>query len=254
MSVENRAKGTAPRLRRFALVVAVLIGTPLLVVAGVIGGTGSFYLVSVAIMALALGVFFFSFERRRPAARELAVLAVMVALAVASRVVFIGIPFFKPMAAIIMIAGLAFGARSGFLVGAMAVLASNFMFGQGPWTPWQMLAYGFAGLVAGLLCGKVAPYRGKLGMPALVGLGIGGGLFVLCVVGPILDTCTLLTAVSVITPEAAFAVYLAGVPVNAVQAIATTVTLLLLARPLLQKLDRVRVKYGMTAQAGYDAL
>ena len=65
------------------------------------------------------------------------------------------------------------------------------------------------------------------------------------VVGPILDTCSLFTMVSAITPESALAIYASGLPVNAVQATATAITLSILANPLLGKLERVRVKYGL---------
>ena len=144
-----------------------------------------------------------------------------------------------------MIAGVALGSRSGFLVGAISLLVSDFVFGQGPWTPWQMLAYGIAGFVAGFLAERGVIPRSDLSNRAKSLLSLAGAVFVIVVVGPILDTCSLFTMVSVITPESALAIYASGLPVNAVQAAATAITLLVLANPLLGKLERVRVKYGL---------
>lgn len=227
------------------------------------------YLTGTLVVVYALAPFFVGFERRKPQAREIVVLATLVALAVVARVAFAAIPHFKPMAAVIMITGIAFGARTGFLVGASAALISNFLFGQGPWTPWQMLAFGVAGLVAGVVADGLAN-RGRLARdaaggerPALghrargrggrsgltwpqrVALAVGGFLLVVCVVGPLLDTCTLFMMVSRITLATAAAIYLAGLPVNIMHGAATFLTLLLVANPLLGILNRVRVKYGL---------
>ena len=89
--------------------------------------------------------FFLVFENRRPQAREVVVIAVMAALAVAGRAAFFMLPQFKPTAAIVIIAGVGLGAEAGFLTGALAGFVSNFFFGQGPWTPWQMFAFGIPG-------------------------------------------------------------------------------------------------------------
>lgn len=225
------------------LVVVVL--TPITVWAGTVFGSGSYYVTSILVIIYAMVPFFVSFEARRPQARELVIIAVMCALAVAARVAFIWVPHFKPIAAIVMIAGVALGSRSGFLVGAISLLVSDFVFGQGPWTPWQMLAYGIAGFVAGFLAERGVIPRSDLSNRAKTLLSLAGAAFVVVVVGPILDTCSLFTMVSAITPESALAIYASGLPVNAVQATATAITLFILANPLLGKLERVRVKYGL---------
>ena len=225
------------------LVVVVL--TPITVWAGTAFGSGSYYVTSILVIIYAMVPFFVSFESRRPQARELVIIAVMCALAVVARVAFICVPHFKPIAAIVMIAGVALGSRSGFLVGAISLLISDFVFGQGPWTPWQMLAYGIAGFVAGFLAERGVIPRGDLSNRAKMLLSLAGAAFVVVVVGPILDTCSLFTMISAITPESALAIYASGLPVNAVQAAATAITLFILANPLLGKLERVRVKYGL---------
>lgn len=141
--------------------------------------------------------------------------------------------------AIIIIAGAALGSEAGFLTGAMTAFVSNFIFGQGPWTPWQVFAFGMAGFLAGILF-----ERGILKKTRLP-LCIFGAVVVMLVVGPILDTCTLFTMSSAMGGASAAAIYLSGLPVNATLAVATVLTLLLVSQPMFEKLDRVKMKYGM---------
>ena len=197
-----------------------------------------YYLTSTLIIAELLIPFFLTFEGRRPQARELVVLAVMCALAVAARVA-IPIPNFKAIYAIIMIAGIAFGPESGFLVGAVAALSSNFFLSQGPYTPWQMMAYGAGGMLAGFLFRK-----GRLPRKPFL-MGIVGLLAVVLFVGPLLDTCTVFLAPISMNVKSILAVYISGFTVNISQGLSTFAVLFLLGNPLLEKLDRIKVKYGM---------
>ena len=167
-----------------------------------------------------------------------ALLAVMCALEVAARVA-IPIPNFKAIYGMIFIAGIAFGPESGFLVGAVSALSSNFFLSQGPYTPWQMMAYGVAGMLGGIFFRK-----GRLPRKPLV-MGIVGFACVLLIVGPVLDTCTLFLAPVTIKWKTIAAIYGSGFAVNLSQAISTFVVLFLLGRPMLQKLDRIQVKYGL---------
>lgn len=203
-------------------------------------GDRKYYLCSVALMIYAMIPFFTSFERRRPQARELVTIAVMSAIAVASRAAFIMVPFFKPMTGMIMITGMAFGPEAGFLTGAVSGFVSNFIFGQGPWTPWQMFAFGISGFLAGVL-GR----NGIMSEKKRVFTSLLGGIIVVVLVGPILDTCTLFTMSSSINPASAGSVYLSGLPVNLIHAAATVLTLITLGRPVMEKLDRIKIKYGM---------
>lgn len=201
-----------------------------------------YYLISVLIIGAALVPFFAGFERRRPTARDIVLLAVMVALAVASRAAFAAVPHFKPMAAVVMITGMALGPRQGFLAGALAALASGFLFGQGPWTPFQMLAFGSAGLVFGLVGPRLpVPLSGW----ARLGLAGAGFLFVVLVLGPILDTSSVFLMLASLTPASVLAIYGAGLPINVIHGVATALTLLLVANPLLGQLARLRTKYGL---------
>lgn len=206
-------------------------------------GGRSYYLASVLIILFTLVPFFLVFERRRPQARELVVIAVLCALAVASRAVFYPIPHFKPMTAIIILTGVAFGPEAGFLTGALSGFTSNFIFGQGPWTPWQMFAYGVAGFLAGALS------RMGLLSKKRIPLSIFGFFTVMLAVGPLLDTYALFTMASELNAASAGAVYLSGIPVNLVHAAATVLTLFFFSAPLLEKLERIQVKYGMMEDA-----
>ena len=220
-------------------------------------GDRNYYIAGVLIIILAMIPFFAGFESCRPEARELVTIAVMCAIAVASRIVFIMLPGFKPVVAIIMMTGMAFGPSAGFLTGAMGAFVSNFVFGQGPWTPWQMFAFGIAGFIFGLLSGK-GPVKAEAGLPS----GFSGGrslkkilqrlpvslfgfLVIVVIVGPILDTCTLFTMTTAVSGASAATVYLAGLPVNLIHGAAVFVTLFFLTVPIMDKLDRIKIKYGM---------
>ena len=208
----------------------------------------SFYLSGLTIIVLTIAAFFLHFESRKPQARELVLLAVLCALAVASRAAFGFVPHFKPMLAIVMLTGIAFGPEAGFLCGAISGFASNFIFGQGPWTPWQMFAYGIGGMLAGLfaLCGilKKSPRAWHDGgWRDILGLTVFGFLCILLVVGPLLDTSTFFMAG--FSTSSPLAIYLAGVPVNCVHGSAVALTMLLFGKPLLDRLRRIQIKYGM---------
>ena len=225
--------------------IAMLVLTPVTLVAGTVLGDSNYYLTSVLVIVYAMAPFFVSFESHKPQARELVVLAVMCAIAVASRVAFIWLPAFKPMTAIIIVAGIALGARNGFMCGAISALVSNFVFSQGPWTPWQMFAFGLAGFVFGLMADRGVIPRHDLTTKQKLLLGVGGALFVVAILGVILDTCSVFTMVDIPEgPDGAIAIYATGFPLNCIHGVATFVTLLLVANPLLDKLHRISVKYG----------
>ena len=97
---------------------------------------------SFALLALVLLLGFGWYERRRPPAKVLALVAALAALAVIGRIAFAAIPNVKPSTDIVLFAGYALGAVPGFVVGAVFALVSNFFFGQGPWTVWQMAGWG----------------------------------------------------------------------------------------------------------------
>ncbi len=110
-----------------------------------------YLLLSFGLITVSMLFFLVRFERRKIEPRELVLLAVLASIAAVGRIPFASIPSVQPTTFVIMLSGFVFGAESGLVIGSVAALASNMVLGQGPWTPWQMLAWGLVGLTAGLL-------------------------------------------------------------------------------------------------------
>ena len=200
---------------------------------------GRLYYITGTLIIIELMIpFFMAFEGRKPQARELVLVAVMCALAIAGRVV-IPLPHFKAAFAIIMLAGIAFGPETGFMVGAITAFASNFFYGQGAFTPWQMFAYGAGGMLAGF-CFRPGWLPRKPWIMAVFGF-----LANILWMGPLLDCSSIFLMLSRITWSAIVTVFLAGLYVNVMQGLGTAAVLLFLGRPMLEKLNRIKVKYGL---------
>ncbi|MBR6511861.1 MAG: ECF transporter S component [Clostridia bacterium] len=205
----------------------------------------NYFFSSSVIIILSLTPFFFSFENRRPDARELVIIAVMTALAVVSRVAFIALPTIKPVIAVIMLAGFAFGPQVGFLTGALTAFVSNFIFSQGPWTPWQMLAWGIAGLIAGAFSrAKIVTGENRITSAIL------GFVTVIGITGPILDIGSTFMMSTTITLKRIAMFLGTGFAVNLPLAISTAVTLFLITGSMMRKLERVQIKYGIFQEGG----
>ncbi|WP_330586785.1 energy-coupling factor transporter ATPase [Aminipila terrae] len=129
-----------------------------------------YYFISMLIILETMLPFVMMFEDRKPQARELIVISILCAIGVAGRCAFFMLPHFKPIAAIVIIAGVAFGGETGFLVGALIAFASNIFFGQGPWTPWQMFGFGVIGFTAGVLFRKGILRSNKISLAIFGGL------------------------------------------------------------------------------------
>lgn len=229
------------RSTKAALIMALLLVPVTLLLGTKLPGRW-YYLTSTLIIIELMAPFFLMFEGRRPRARELVIIAVMCALAAVSRVVFAFMPSFKPITAIIMLTGIAFGPEAGFLTGAVSAFASNFFYSQGAWTPWQMMAYGVGGFLAGLVF-----FRKRQWIRSWV-LAVFGFVAIVLLVGPILDCSTLFTALTVFTPDAVALVFLRGVPANVIHGVSCALTMIAFGPALLAKLERVKRKYGMLDQ------
>lgn len=221
-----------------AMLLVFFIGIPLTLFLGSKLVGRSYYITGTFIIIQLMIPFFMAFEGRKPQARELVVIAVLCAIAVVGRVA-IPIPNFKAAFAIIMLSGIAFGPETGFMVGAVTAFASNFFYGQGAYMPWQMMGYGAGGMLAGFFFSK-----GKLPKKPWV-MAVFGFLAVILWVGPLLDCSHLFLMLSKINWAAVGAVLLSGFYVNISQAICTLLVMLLFGKPLLEKLDRIKLKYGM---------
>jgi len=201
-------------------------------------GDRSYYAVSLLMVLEAMLPFFLTFERRKPRARELVVTAVLCALGVSGRAAFFMLPQCKPVLALTVLAGAALGGETGFLVGAVTMLVSNILFSQGPWTPWQMLGMGLCGFLAGLVFHRGGLPRKREALCAY------GAVSAFLVYGILLNAYSALLATGALTWQS-LAVYCAsGFAMDAVQAGSTAVFLWFFAEPMLDKLERVKIKYG----------
>jgi prenyltransferase beta subunit len=108
-------------------------------------------LASFALIAVVITAGFAWYERSRPSARVLALVAAMAGLAVVGRLAFAAFPNVKPTTDIVLLSGYALGGAPGFAVGAITPVVSNIFMGHGPWTPWQMVAWGGVGVGGALL-------------------------------------------------------------------------------------------------------
>lgn len=116
-------------------------------------------------VAIVLLYYYLRFEEKQSDSKMIAVIAALAALSIAGRVLFAPIPNVQPSTFLIVVSGYVFGPAAGFMVGSTTALVSNFFLGHGPWTLWQMLAWGLAGMSAGLLCrGKHLDGRLKLAL------------------------------------------------------------------------------------------
>ena len=217
-----------------------LLSIPLTLWLGLkLGGGRKYFVTSVLIVVESMVPFFVAFEGRKPQARELVILSVLSALAIGGRAVFFALPGFKPVAALVILTGVAFGAEAGFLVGAVTMLVSNVLFGQGPWTPWQMFAMGAIGLTAGILFRKGLLNRDRLS------LSVFGGLSIFVIYGGILNPTSVWMYQSSPSLKMILTTFVTGLPADAVHAMATVFFLWFLSESMLRKLDRVKVKYGL---------
>jgi len=237
MAVEKRH---LPK-RTIAAMMMILFAIPLTIYIGVYYlFDKKYYFISLLIILETMVPFVLIFESRNPQARELIIIAVLCAIGVAGRSAFFMLPQFKPVMAIVIISGVAFGGEAGFLVGAVTGFLSNMFFGQGPWTPWQMFAFGIIGFLAGVLFRKGILRRNTMA------LCIFGGLATFFIYGGIMNPASVLMFYhSRPTMKVFFMAYLRGIPFDLVHATATVLFLWFAAQPMLEKLDRIKVKYGL---------
>lgn len=228
----------SPRTKLAAILVVLLI--PLTIFIGEYYlGARKYFFISLLIILEAMLPFALIFEGRRPQARELVTIAVLCAIAVAGRAAFFMLPQFKPMLAIVIIAAVALGGEAGFIVGAISVFVSNFFLSQGPWTPWQMFAMGLIGFIAGVLFRKGLLSRRPLP------LAIFGALATFFIYGGIMNPASVLMFQSEPTLGMFITSYALGMPMDIVHAASTFFFLLIISRPFLAKLDRIKSKYGL---------
>ncbi len=234
--------GGRPLSKRTRLASAVsLLLVPLTIFVGIVYfGKKSYGAVSILVLLECMAPFALIFEGRKPKARELVLIAALCALAVAGRAALFMLPGFKPVAALVILSGVAFGGETGFLVGAMSMLTSNVLFGQGPWTPFQMFAMGLIGFLAGLAFQKGLLRAGR------APLAIFGAVSVVLIYGGLMNPASAILYQPNLSWSVLKAYYLTGFPFDLVHAAATALFLWFGAEPMLEKLERVKRKYGLT--------
>ena len=226
--------------RTIAATVMVLLLIPLTLFVGVRFFAGRrYYLISLLVLLECMLPFFLIFEGRKPQTRELVVIAVLSAINVAGRAALFMLPQFKPVVALVIISGVALGGETGFLVGAVTMLVSNMLLGQGVWTPWQMFSAGIIGWLAGILFRRGLLRRSRLS------LCIFGALATIVLYGGIMNMASAMMGSVVLTWQAILSYYITGFPMDCVHAAGTVFFLWIAAEPMLEKLDRIKVKYGL---------
>lgn len=227
--------------RTIAASVAILLFIPLTIFAGIFYLDNRQYnIVALLVLLECMLPFILVFEGRKPKARELVTIAVLCAIGIAGRSLFFMLPQFKPVLALTVIAGVAFGGEAGFLVGAVTMLLSNMLFSQGPWTPWQMFAMGIIGFLAGVLFKKGWLRRTR------ASLAVFGAFAAVVIYGGIMNPASMFMYSSqAITVKALMAYYISGLPMDLAHGFGTVIFIMLAAEPMLEKMDRIKVKYGL---------
>lgn len=232
------AAGRIPRLLR-ALELPLLLLVPATLLACAFFGVHQSALLSALVAVTAVVLLAAGFETSQPGLRQVLPAVVLGAVAAAGRIIFAPLPNCKPVSAVAIMGGAVFGRSCGFMVGAGAALVSNMFFGQGPWTPWQMYAWGLVGYLGGVFAEHGWMERALFRDAFALSSGL--------LYGAILDSWNLVGFVHPITWESALLNYGAGFALNLVHGIATVVFLRLIWGPWHAKLARVRRKYAARA-------
>ena len=233
---KERSKAPLPK-KTIRSVLIFLLLIPLTVIGGArLFGNRKYYFISLLVLLECMIPFFAVFEGRKPRARDIVTVSVLCALGIAGRAALFMLPQCKPVMAITILAGAALGGETGFLVGSVSMLVSNIMFSQGPWTPWQMFAMGLIGFLSGTL------FRRKEHQTKAL-LCLFGAFAAIFVFGGIMNPASALMWAQEINLGMLLPYYLSGFPMDCVQAAATAAFLWLFAEPMLEKLERVKMKY-----------
>lgn len=223
------------RKRISYLMLIVLV--PLVTVGGAYIFKGKRYaFVSLAVTVLSCVPFFISYEKKEQSVTRLILVGVMTALSVVGRAVFAVAPGFKPVTAIVIITAIYFGGEAGFMTGALTAVLSNFYFGQGMWTPFQMFTWGIIGLVAGIMSSSLKNNKVKL---AVYG-AVTGALFSL-----VMDIWDVIWYDGYLNLDRYKAMVISSMSFTVIYAVSNVIFLLLFIKPIGDKLERVKIKYGI---------
>lgn len=199
----------------------------------------SWTVASLLLLALALAAGFAWYERTRPSARLVALLATLAALGIAGRIAFAAVPNVKPTTDVVLIAGYALGGAPGFVVGAVCALASNLFFGQGSHTPWQMLAWGTVGVFGAVLARAFGRRLGRWSL-AVAGAVAAFGF------GAITNVGSWITLSGSADAGSLGAYYATGLPFDAAHAAGNVAFALAFGPALAAAIARFRLRFEVT--------
>ncbi len=237
--MQKKSEINGKKIAAFSVLLTAVLIAAACIASRFVKGKEFYYPMAVLIIAAACVPFFISFEKNRPSARELVVLACMSALAVASRAAFYALPTVKPLCAIVIIAAVSLGPQTGFICGVLSMFASNFIFGHGPWTVFQMLGMGAVGLIMGLI------FYGRKIRSKRILLAVIGGIVSFAVYGLIVDISSVLMMSTDFSLSQILTIYASGLGYNLSHGITTAVILLAAGQVFIEKLDRIKIKFGM---------
>lgn len=236
---EPKTKEKMTRRTVFSMIF-VLVAVPVTTLLGnLYFGDRKYYFISILIILETLIPFLLMFEGKKPDSRKIVLISVLCALAVAGRVAFSYIPQFKPILALIIISGVCFGGETGFLVGTLSAFVSNFFFGQGPWTPWQMLVMGVVGALAGII------FANNIIKSTKLTLSVYGFFATLVIYGVIMNVASVLMMYGTLSVETVITACALGLPMDIVHSVSTGFFLWFVAEPMTEKIERIKVKYGI---------
>lgn len=217
--------------------ILLLVAVPVVIIIGVKSFDGKQYAwISLCICVVACIPFFLSFENSKSGTREMIIISVMSALGVVGRMAFTALPGFKPVTAIVILTAIYFGSEAGFITGALTAVISNFYFGQGPWTPFQMFAWGMTGLIAGIFAKHL---KKSLIIEAIYG-AFCGVLFSL-----LMDVWTAMWIDGTFNWARYLVAILTSAGFTALYAGSNAIFILILGKPVGLILERVKLKYGI---------
>ncbi len=224
-------------MKNIITICLILIVIPLIIVMGVNLFNGRKYnIISIGIILVSMFPIFYKYEKKDSSMLLIVLIAVLAAIAIVGRVAFFMVPFVKPMSAVIIIAGMYLGSEEGFLVGALAAVGSNVIYGQGPWTPFQMFSWGLIGFIAGIPFISKKCQKNKI---YLVLLGIISGILF----SVIMDSWSVLNFQS-FSWTRYLAMLARSLPMTVTYMISNAIFLLVLYKPIGDVLKRIQVKYG----------
>ena len=224
-------------MKKVFLYLVYAVAFPLLAIGGAFVFKDKFYAwVTLAAVLLACLPFFIRFEKKETDAKTLILIAVMIALSVVGRFIFAPLPGFKPVTAMTVLTAMYFGSDAGFMTGALTAVISNFYFGQGPWTPFQMFSWGIIGLIAGIFAEKLKKSKVFL---SIFG-ALSGILYSL-----LMDIWTVLWADGYFNFARYLAALVSSLQFTVIYAVSNVIFLLLLSKPTGKILQRVKTKYGI---------